>query len=140
MMLLIRFPDGCRNIHPIVFQLSPFLWQGVLMACDGSRLARPLHARTVTKRKYPGICVLSGRPATACLRHEPFRSLHSLTMEVMAGLSLDTSTLRIRVSFYSAFKLQSRRIFLRAMLARGCVPLISQFKNCFSVKSIQRIF
>lgn len=35
-------PDGCRLVHPIVSQLSPFLWRGVLITCDGSRLAGPL--------------------------------------------------------------------------------------------------
>ena len=38
------------------------------------------NARTVTERKYQGSCTLSGKPATACLRHEPCRSCRSRKM------------------------------------------------------------
>lgn len=44
-------------------------------------------------------------PASARLRHGPYRSPYSLAIEVMAGLSLSTRTLRIRVSFYKIVKL-----------------------------------
>lgn len=53
-------------------------------------------------------------PATARLRHGLFRSLYSLTIEVMAGLSLSIRTLRIRVSFYVIVKLH-----------KGNIPFIS---------------
>ena len=60
-------------------------------------------ARSVPNRKYPGFCVYpAGLPRSTC--GMDLVALYSLAIEVMAGLSLDTSTLRIRVSFYSVFK------------------------------------
>ena len=40
------------------FHLSPFLWQGVLNACDGSRPDGRFNARTMTKRKYQRLVCL----------------------------------------------------------------------------------
>ena len=45
-------------------------------------------------------------------------ALSSVKIEVMAGLSLDTSTLRIRLSFIQ-FSICVRRVPLRANVARG---------------------
>jgi len=46
-------------------------------------------------------------------------------MEVMAGLSLGTRTLRIRVSFYSAFKVQRGKniLYLLGRKKTFCGPL-----------------
>lgn len=64
-------------------------------------------------------------PATARLRHGPCRSLYSLTIEVMAGLSLSIRTLRIRVSFYEIVKLHGGVSSLGPTLPEVFIPLIS---------------
>lgn len=64
-------------------------------------------------------------PASARLRHGPCRSLYSLTIEVMAGLSLSTRTLRIRVSFYEIVKLHGGTSNLGPTRPEVVIPLNS---------------
>lgn len=93
--------------------------------CDWTQVSRFLYL--IRQTSY-------GPPAAWAL------SLFLLTTEVMAGLSLGTDTQRIRVSFYSVFKCNEGFSLLRVNSARGCLPLIYQFKNQLSVKSVQTIF
>lgn len=64
-------------------------------------------------------------PATARLRHGPCRSLYSLAIEVMAGLSLSIRTLRIRVSFYEIVKLHGGASSLGPTWPEVVIPLNS---------------
>ncbi len=110
MILRIDNPDGRRLVRPI--GISPF---PILMA------KRPHCLRRLTARMAAScsdcdgtqvsrfVCSIRRGQVPSRLRHGPCRSLHALAMEVMAGLSLGTRTLRIRVSFYSAFKVQKRK-------------------------------
>lgn len=82
------------------------------MPATAHGLQNRFNARTVTESKFrSGHAPSPGRPATVCLLHGLYRSLHSLTMEVFAGLSLGCVSFVIRVSFYSIFKLQGRPAF-----------------------------
>ena len=73
------------------------------------------NARTVTERKYPGVCLIRRGQPRLRLRHGLYRysrpqSENTMETEVTAGLSPGTSTLRIRVSFYSVFNLPERSV------------------------------
>ena len=107
------------------------------MPATAHGLQNRFNARTVTESKFrSGHAPLPGRPATVCLLHGLYRSLHSLTMEVFAGLSLGCVSFVIRVSFYSIFKLQGRPAFTSGQVGPRLYAFHKPFHFCGLCKAI----
>ena len=146
-LLFSKYPDGRCACPPHRNFTSPHSdGEAFSLPATAHGLQGRFNARTVTERKYQGSCTLSGRPATVRLRHGPCRSCRSRKIHflpvtaVMAGLSLGTFTLRIRVFFYSVFKLREGLSLPRANVARGITASHKPFHFCPVCSAVSKNF
>ncbi len=146
-LLFSKYPNGRCACPPHRNFTSPHSdGEAFSLPATAHGLQGRFNARTVTERKYQGFCTLSGRPATVCLRHGLCRSCLSRKIHffpgtaVMAGLSLGTFTLRIRVFFYSVFKLHEGLSLPRANVARGITASHKPFHFCPVCSAVSKNF